>query len=688
MKALVLLFLAFSSSVMAAEIVVNTNDLTVFADDGWCTLSEAVEAANMNVTSGSTPGECDAGDAYPATDEISFDLGFLPADFFPFAPFELIEPVSIKGPGADVMSFSSIANSRVFIVQNLHNQVAFEISGMSLAFNHLPASFGQYGGAMLVTLSSNSQLTLDRIKFLQNTAERGGGALGIIGGADSHVLIKNSTFEGNHTTDFNTTSPIGGGAIFIGANQSVEIENSSFYDNYNAHSSLAQPQSDAAGGAILVRSSQSLPTTLTIKNATFSNNHTTGVGGAIALGGPGFPSEWTTMNLAHSTLTLNQADSNDDQTGNISGGGGIWSSSPNPITMLNNIVSLNTDLSQMPAADLSGVITSLGYNLIGDNSTVSGVFPAGQPNANDDWVGAFFAVLDPMLTPLADHGGPTLTHQPLENSIVLDQGKCNNQTIDQRHFHNGQTGLRSQDIPTITNALSGCDIGAVELSTLSSNPLPVLSDDEYLLLEDVAFLVSADQGVLNNDSDNDPLVVLNAGTFNVTGGDVDGSLELATDGAFQFTSTAPDANGQSTFNYTVHDGFNATQASVTLTIQPVNDPPSFDALNNHLVSLTGQAHVITQWANNIAAGPPNESTQALAFLVSETQVPANFFNQLPTINSNGDLTLDLHPNASGVAEISVLLQDNGGTQFGGQNQSPPVTLTIEADDTIFMDGFE
>lgn len=673
----------------AATIIVNTDDLTVIADDGLCTLTEAVDAANLNVASGLSAGECMAGDPYPMVDDITFDLGLFPGYFFPFAPFELNEPMRILGPGADVMFLSSISNQRVFVVQNFQTNATFEISGMTFEFNHLRENFSQYGGAVLVSLSAGSELLLDRLKFYQNSSEIGGGAIGLYGGNDNLITIRNSAFEENNTTNYNTSTPVGGGAIFIGANQNVIIENSSFYNNFNAHSALVQPQSDAAGGAILVRSSQALPTTVTIERSTFSGNHTTGVGGAIALGGPGYPSEWAQLDIKHSTLTLNQADSNDDQTGTLGSGGGLWSSSANPSNIFNSIIALNTDLSQMPDNDLNGAMATYGYNLIGNNSGAAGTFPAGQPNPNNDWVGVPFAELDPMLEPLADNGGPTLSHLPEPNSIVLDQGKCNSHSIDQRHFYNPVTGLRTYDIATIANALNGCDIGAVELSTDSSNPVPVAMDDSYNLLEDVVFTVSDINGLLINDTDNDPLIISDAGSVNVTGGDVDGLVELSANGAFQFTGSEPDANGQSAFTYLASDGFNSTHATVTLDILPVNDPPSFQALSTNLVSQTGLTHLITGWATNISAGPANESSQSLTFLVSEVNVPTGFFNQTPTINANnGNLTLNLQANATGTAELSIVLQDSGDTQNGGQNQSAPLTLWIQADDVIFRDGFE
>jgi CSLREA domain-containing protein len=57
----------------AATIVVNDVGDTV-ADDGVCTLREAITAANMNLVSGVTGGECAAGDPLPIVDTIAFAI--------------------------------------------------------------------------------------------------------------------------------------------------------------------------------------------------------------------------------------------------------------------------------------------------------------------------------------------------------------------------------------------------------------------------------------------------------------------------------------------------------------------------------------------------------------------------------------------------------------------------------------
>ena len=117
--AILMIQLVLAQGSYAATIVVNTADLTVIANDGLCTLSEAVDAANMNTATGTTPGECIAGEAHPIVDVIQFDPDILPANFFPFTPFVVTESVDIQGPGVDLMSVSSININRAFVFQNL-----------------------------------------------------------------------------------------------------------------------------------------------------------------------------------------------------------------------------------------------------------------------------------------------------------------------------------------------------------------------------------------------------------------------------------------------------------------------------------------------------------------------------------------------------------------------------------------
>jgi hypothetical protein len=81
-----------------------------------------------------------------------------------------------------------------------------------------------------------------------------------------------------------------------------------------------------------------------------------------------------------------------------------------------------------------------------------------------------------------------------------------------------------------------------------------------------------------------------------------------------------------------------------------------------------------RWATNLRSGPPGEPAQALTFIVT-TDNPGLFATP-PAINPvNGTLTLAVG-NATGVANVTVVLKDDGGTANGGVDQSAPQTFVI------------
>ena len=690
------LLVLFSYNLNAATITVNTIQYTD-ADDGFCSMLEAVKATNSNTASGTSIGECIAGEAMPVIDIIEFDASILPAYFNVVAAYELNESVHISGTDRDLVFFLGSLVGRAFVMQNLSLlDGQFKISDVTFSDNHLQSATGDYGGAIFAKLPNQNQLVLKRVNFISNSAPKAGGALSLFGtngNFGNFTNIIDCYFEGNYAQNFDTTVT-GGGAIFIAAGYEVLIQNSTFKNNFSFNLPLAQPQSDADGGAILMRSSTApLNSTVTIENSTFSGNHTTGVGGALALGGPGFPADETSLTIKHSTITQNISDSNDDLMP-LSAGGGIWSSSSNAINLKNTIVALNTDNSNMPANDLSGNINSFGHNFIGDNATVSAVFPAGQPNLNDEWVGVPFVNLDPELDPLADNGNRIPTHMPTDNSLVIDQGKCSSQITDQRYYYNPNTGTRAFDMAGITNIASGdgCDVGAVEYNSETSNPIPVAINDSYTILEGETLTVDEASGLLSNDSDNNNLIVLSVGTHALTTSSGTGELDVELDGSLQFLLDDIDDYGQFNFQYEISDKNNKTQADLTIDVLPVNDEPSFTPEFLNLNVSAGQNYVFPQWATDIIAGPANESNQSLMFSTtgSASIGAANYFSAAPFVDPNGTLSFDIHAGATGAGQIIVTLLDDGGSDNGGDAEfSILIDLTVPEDlDLIFENSFE
>ena len=79
------------------------------------------------------------------------------------------------------------------------------------------------------------------------------------------------------------------------------------------------------------------------------------------------------------------------------------------------------------------------------------------------------------------------------------------------------------------------------------------------------------------------------------------------------------------------------------------------------------------WATAISKGPANESTQTVAFTVTNNKT--TLFTQQPAISATGTLTFRTG-SVKGTATVSVKAVDNGGTANGGVDTSVTKTFTI------------
>ncbi len=145
---------------------------------------------------------------------------------------------------------------------------------------------------------------------------------------------------------------------------------------------------------------------------------------------------------------------------------------------------------------------------------------------------------------------------------------------------------------------------------------------------------------------------------------------------------APDANGVATVTVYLQDDGGTTNGGVnksapqtfTITVNAVNDVPSFTPGGNQSVNEDAGLQVVSNWATAISKGPANESSQTLNFLVSNDNNA--LFSAQPFIDPSGNLTYTPAANAYGSTTVTVQLHDNGGTANGGVDTSAPVTFTI------------
>lgn len=307
-----------------------------------------------------------------------------------------------------------------------------EISNTIISGNVASESFG--GGIATFT----GTLALRNSVVEHNQAGRLGGGVFISTEQEpvhTEVTISATRISANAT---GTNDNDLGGGIYITGGASLALAHSSISDN------------TAGGGAGLF--SYFPQTALTIDQSTFSGNSTAGDGGALWIssgvqaltnltlsnntagrGGAIFVGTGTSIDVGEAAATLNHL----TIAGNRATAGSSLFIDTGSLRLQNTIVAHALGEGGHCAFSNNPISYQTdGYNLADDDSCA-------LDNDGDR------QNTDPQLAPLADNGGPTLTHLPLATSPAIDAGGGNCATIDQRDLARPQG--------------STCDIGAVEM---------------------------------------------------------------------------------------------------------------------------------------------------------------------------------------------------------------------------------
>lgn len=466
--------LTFAALAPAAATVILVNSTAdAEADDGACTLREAAGAVNTDTASGATAGECAAG---TATDTVIFALPSGSVIALVLQPVVFTEPVAIVGPGADALQIAGILERVLILDGSASSAYDFSISGLRLAFGQATTAYlGQHTGSGGGLLAHNvGGLTISGVRFEENYAHQSGAGLYFDQWPGGTLVIEDTLFDSN---DIDSGIAAGGAAIAGSFGGSVTVRRCLFVNNAAANPGTGTSD-EGQGGAIWVPPFTG--GTLAIEASTFSANRALGHGGAIAFGSPASPGFEPTVvtTITDSTFTANEADTNGNATAACGGALSTdWSDAT--VTLANTIVAGNSDGTPLdPAPDLvgnAGFLVSGGFNLIGIRRGAGGVFAAGLPNANDDWVGTAGVPLDPGLGTLAYNGGPTASHEPLDSPLspAIDHGSCPGAATDQRGWSDGLGGRIFNDV--VVDSDDGCDIGAVEAGL--GAPADLFADD-------------------------------------------------------------------------------------------------------------------------------------------------------------------------------------------------------------------
>jgi hypothetical protein len=371
-------------------------------------------------------------------------------------------------------------------------------------------------------------------------------------------------------------------------------------------------------------------------NSTFSGNH------ASKLGGAGFDDSGASTEITSSTVS-----------GNHSGfGGALFNYSGATFDLTATIVAGNT-AADSTQPDCQAAVVSGGSNLIGIGDVCTGV----TDGLDGDQVGTAAVPIDPLLGPVQDNGGPTYTMALAAGSPAYDAAVCpDGVTTDQR-------GLpRPQD--------AACDAGAFELWLPSAgNPGPQAVDEDGTLKVAAPGLLPSDSGTVLSVEITDPVDF--------------GTLTIAGDGSFEYLPVA-DFAGSDGFTYRVTDGAAYSDpVTVTITVNAVNDPPSFVAGGDVAVAEDSGPYT-GQWASAISPGPADEAGQSVTFSVNNSN--PGLFSAQPAIDATGVLRFTPAPNAVGAATVSVTATDTGGGTDTSGSAGFVITVNAVNDPPSFVPG--
>ncbi len=132
-----------------------------------------------------------------------------------------------------------------------------------------------------------------------------------------------------------------------------------------------------------------------------------------------------------------------------------------------------------------------------------------------------------------------------------------------------------------------------------------------------------------------------------------------------------------TITLIVDDGSGTSQTTFDLSVNPINDAPSFVFASNVLwpVAESGlKQHA--NYANTMVMGPTIDEVNTQSPLQFNLSVSGDaIFSSNPTIDTSGSLAYVLD-GTSGVATVDVSLQDDGAIANGGMDTSPVQSFTI------------
>jgi hypothetical protein len=121
-------------------------------------------------------------------------------------------------------------------------------------------------------------------------------------------------------------------------------------------------------------------------------------------------------------------------------------------------------------------------------------------------------------------------------------------------------------------------------------------------------------------------------------------------------------------------GLGGGVTTATIAVAAVNDAPNVSALGDQTALEDAGAQTLPNFATAVPGGGPDEAGQAFAYAVSNDN--SALFSVQPSLDAAGNLTYTTATNAFGVATVTVVVVDSGGTANGGIDTSLSQSFTI------------
>ena len=482
-------------------------------------------------------------------------------------PFLSHPNLTINGPGASQLTVrrSTVSGTPDFNIFTITGTIV-RVAGLTISNGKLPNN--NYGGGL--DTSPGTTVTLESCVVSGNSTVYFGGGLASIGGT---LILNNCLISGNQAGN-------AGGVWMFGGNLTM------------SNTTISGNTAVGQDGGILFQSGA----TGSLTNSTISGNTAGSFPGGLRI------IDGDTVTLTNCTVTDNRS--------NGAVGGIQVVGSLSALRLQNTIVANNVGPNFV---NNSGTVTSLGNNLASDSGGGLLTGPGDQINTN------------PLLAPLANYGGPTLTHALLPGSPAINAGTNSGApTTDQRGIARPQqttVDIGAFESLGFSLAIAGGNNQSAPVNTAFPNPLAALVTSSFGEPVQGGVVTFTAPG-----SGASATLTGNPATINASG---QASINATANNFMGAYTVSALANGGNTV------GFTLTNTCQAFTISPSPLPAGVvGTLYNQTLTASPAVSAPFSFVVTTGALPPGLSLTS-AGVLSGTPTTTGTFNFTVTVTGNG-----------------------------------------------------